>query len=152
MAIGDRRSDAMPAGVVTVVGRRRAHLGPIARRDLPTVEVRHAIRCASGERTAGCWRGVAVADLLDVAAAPGETTHLFVEGRDGYRVGVELRHALDGLLAVERDGTALPTDGPRFVAPGVEGERAVRDVVRVETVTLAPGETAADREVLDPDD
>jgi hypothetical protein len=152
VSVDEHRSNGMPVGDVTVVGRQRKRLGPAVRRELPTVEMDHAVRCASGERTTGRWRGVAVALLLSMVDAPDETTHLFVEGRDGYRVGVELRRALGGLLADERDGAVLAATGPRFVAPEIDGEQAVSDVVRVETAALAPGESPVDREVRDPDD
>lgn len=95
-----------------------------------------SFRCASGSEIGGPWTGVPVSDLLDAADAPDATTHVAVEGGDGYRVCVPVSAALDGLLARRRAGE--PLDAPRFVAPGVSGVRTVKRVARIEAVALAP--------------
>ncbi|USZ68449.1 molybdopterin-dependent oxidoreductase [Halorussus salilacus] len=95
-----------------------------------------SFRCASGSEIGGPWTGVPVSDLLDAAEAPDATTHVAVEGDDGYRVCVPVSAALDGLLAHRSAGE--PLDAPRFVAPGVSGVRTGKRVARIDAVALAP--------------
>jgi DMSO/TMAO reductase YedYZ molybdopterin-dependent catalytic subunit len=109
-----------------------------------TVDRTVTFDCASGERKGGRWWGIPVADLIDEAAVPGDSTHLVVEGADGHTALVEVLHALEGVLAYAEDGERF--DHPRFVAPGVRGARCVHDVVRIEGTTLEPG---ADREAFE---
>lgn len=104
--------------------------------------------CSSGDWVEGSWTGVDVADLVDAAGTPDDTTHLVVESDDGYRGCVAIDACLDGLLALagEVDPEASDRDTidqagfPRLVAPGLYGPRAVKNVVRLEPVVLAPGE------------
>ncbi|ESP89696.1 sulfite oxidase-like oxidoreductase [Candidatus Halobonum tyrrellensis G22] len=63
--------------------------------------------------------------------------------------------ALEGLVAVERDGERLASVeryGSRFVSPDVGGERWVKGVSGIETVALTPGEDPTELEALSLDD
>ncbi|MFP4629072.1 MAG: hypothetical protein ACLFMX_08830, partial [Halobacteriales archaeon] len=58
-----------------------------ARDGAPSLETEAiAFRCHSGRRIDGRWTGVPVTRLL--ATAPPSTTHLLVEGAEGYRACV----------------------------------------------------------------
>jgi hypothetical protein len=117
-----------------------------------TVERRLGYDCLSGDHVDATWRGVPVGDLLDAVDPPGETTHVVVESTDGYRGCVGVGVAVEGMIALERDGHTL--DGARFLAPGVEGPRAVKQVVSLDPVSLDPGEDRAEYETVgyDPED
>lgn len=111
--------------------------------------------CTSGDRYEATWRGVALADLLERCEVPPETTHVLVESADGYRVSVRIDRALEALLAFERDGHPLSAAAgydARFVAPGIGGPRAVKDVALIETVAIPPGAHPESYEELWPDD
>lgn len=104
--------------------------------------------CSSGEWVEGCWAGLEVGDLVEAAGMHDDTTHLVVESDDGYRGCVAVEACLDGLLALAgevdpeaSDRDTIDQEGfPRLVAPGLSGPRAVKNVVRLEPVVLAPGE------------
>lgn len=153
--VADRSEEPGSETLVTVVGQTRRAFTSADLDALDHVTRDCTVECSSGDRTSGAWRGVPVEAVLGRAGAPADTTHVVVAGRDGYTVAVEIRHVLDGLLALERDGVPL-TDGgrgtPRFVAPDVAGARAVTDVVSLETVSLAPDEDPDALEVLWPED
>lgn len=143
-AAGDR--------AVTVVGDRRVTVpatveesGPLA---VETID--RSFRCSSGEPIPGPWTGYRVADLLAAAGAPPATTHVAIEGRDGFRVCVPVGAALDGLLALRRGSRGSGTDLPRFVAPAVAGTRTVKRVARLEAVALDAGDDPAALEELQP--
>ncbi|WP_276259545.1 molybdopterin-dependent oxidoreductase [Haloglomus litoreum] len=106
-------------------------------------------RCGSGDRWGGWWRGVPVGRLLDLADVDGTATHLVVASGGGdYTACVPLRVALDGVLALERDGDRLPLGerAPRLVAPDLDSIRTVKGVERVRAVRLAPDEDRDERE------
>lgn len=106
--------------------------------------------CHSGETFGGRWRGVALADLL--ASADPETTHVRAVSADGYCVPVPVAVALEAIVATERlddppsaddddAATAAETDDggpglPRLVGEAIEGSWTVRDIVRLEAVSL----------------
>ncbi|NHN49168.1 molybdopterin-dependent oxidoreductase [Halostella sp. JP-L12] len=134
--------EADGGATVEVVGEKRLAL---TRTDLdarPTVERECTVVCATGDRTAASWTGVPVPDLLVSAGAPPVTTHLRLTSDSGYRVHVEIATALDALVALARDGEDLVDAGPgtRFVGPGVDGEQSVKELARIEAVSLDPGE------------
>lgn len=127
--------------------------------------------CSTGDRFGGEWRGVPVATLLESTTLPDETTHLLVEGEDGFRACVPVRAALDGLLVVggddedgdghdgedDEDGDGHDSeddedgdgrDTPRFVSPGVDGTRTVQRVTGLEPLALDPGESPDDYETV----
>lgn len=114
------------------------------RPDVSIVDRSVSYKCLSEGRRDADWQGVPVGDLVDVADVPSGTTHIVVESRDGYRSCVPVGVALDGLLALERDGVRL--ESPRFLAPGIEGPRAVKDVAAVTPVSLAPDEDRSEYE------
>jgi len=121
---------------------------------LPTRERTLEIVCASGDRYVAAWEGVPIGPLLERASVPPETTHLTVESAVGYRVCVPIGRALEGLLAFARDGESLSTlEGfdTRFVAPGIGGPKAVKDVARLETATLPPSADPESYEELWPE-
>jgi DMSO/TMAO reductase YedYZ molybdopterin-dependent catalytic subunit len=112
--------------------------------DVSTVDQSVSYDCLSEGRRNADWWGVPVADLVDAVDVPEETTHLVVESRDGYRSCVSVDVALEGLLALERDGASL--QHPRFLAPGIEGPRAVKDVAALTPVSLDPEEDRSEYE------
>lgn len=118
---------------------------------LPASTRRIEVVCNSGDRFEARWSGVALQATLEVAGIPEETTHVLVESADGYRVCVDVLASFDALIAVARDGRPLiDVDGyeSRFVGEDVSGPRAVKDVRRIETVSLAPGESPESYEDL----
>lgn len=134
-----RRTGREVGQSVRVVGRTEREYRPADLRRLERIERTCIIECASGERSTARFTGVMVSRLLDAVDADPETTHLRLEARDGYRVCVPIRDALDGLVAYAQDGRPLAVDSPyrtRFVAPGVDGERLVKGLVRVEALGL----------------
>lgn len=128
--------------------------GVVGLGDAPRTTVNASFRCASGERWTGEWRGVPVAWLLDRLPETCEATHLRVHGPDGHVACVVLADAIGGILAESRlDGPARSDDGwPRFVAPRVVGARTVREVRRLEPLTLAAGADVEAYETIGPAD
>jgi DMSO/TMAO reductase YedYZ molybdopterin-dependent catalytic subunit len=142
------------AGAVIVGDGDEPAFSPDALAGMGTVEREFTIACASGDRTTARWTGVRVVDLLDAAEPPPETTHLRLESGDGYRVCLPIGDALDGIVAYARDGELLAETTPyalRFLAPGIDGDRLVKGLRRVEPVELAPGADPADLETVAPD-
>ncbi|SDN09949.1 Oxidoreductase molybdopterin binding domain-containing protein [Halogranum gelatinilyticum] len=120
-----------------------------------TVDRECTISCASGERTTATWTGVPVAELLSDAGVPETTTHLRVTSDDGYRACLGVTATLDAVVAVARDGeplAATETYPTRFVGPYVDGERAVKGVVGLEPLTVAPQDDPTELETLSLDD
>jgi DMSO/TMAO reductase YedYZ molybdopterin-dependent catalytic subunit len=147
-----REAAATAAGVpsrVTLVGDGERVVDPVARR-APRETVTASLRCASGERWSGEWRGVPVDWLLDRTPGGTTATHVRVGSADDHVACVPVVDALGGVLATERcdEGALPPASRPRFVAPAVDGVRAVKSVRRLELVELAPGEDAEDHESL----
>jgi len=129
--------------VLTVLADERRRYDRAALCDLPRAERRCTVACASGERHTARWAGVPVTDLLADADAPQTTTHVRLGSRDGYRVCVPIRDALNGIVADTKEGAPLAelADYPtRFIAPGVDGERLVKGLRRLEALALAPDE------------
>jgi DMSO/TMAO reductase YedYZ molybdopterin-dependent catalytic subunit len=128
---------------------------PADLRRVERVERTCVVECASGERSTARFTGVTVPRLLDAVDANPETTHLRLEARDRYRVCVPIRDALDGLVAYARDGRPLAADSPyrtRFVSPGVDGERQVKGLARVEALGLDADEDPDSLENITPTD
>lgn len=110
------------------------------------------IRCASGNRSTATWGGVPLRVVLERVPIPLETTHLLVVSSDGYQCCIDVGTALNGLLAVGRNGVALEeASGPRFVSSSVDGIRTVKDVSKIETVSLASNENPNEFEELEGD-
>jgi len=109
--------------------------------------------CDTGTSASGTWRGLSVADLLDRAAVPEETTHVVLEADDGFRVCVPIRTAMSGVVSVTLDGERIDDARTRFVAPGLDSSRCLRDVSAIEGVSLDPGEDRTEYESIgdDPD-
>jgi len=142
------------AGTVTVGGASERAFDAETLAGMATVERQYTIVCASGNRTMSRWTGVSVPDLLEAVDVPSGTTHLRLTGRDGYRVCVPIRDALDGLVAYARDGRLLAATEPyalRFLAAGTDGARLVRGLRRVEPLELAAGEDPDRLENVSPD-
>jgi len=134
----DERTDRL-----TVIADERRRYGPGALRELPRAERRCTVVCATGDRHTARWTGVPVTELLADAGEPPATTHVRLESRDGYRVCVPIRDALDGIVADTKEGAPLAERADyrtRFVAPGVDGERLVKGLRRLEALALAPDE------------
>lgn len=134
-----------PGHDVRIRGEDERSLAAVLDRpDVSTVDRAVSYECLSEGRRNADWRGVPVADLVDAVDVPPGTTHLVVESRDGYRSCVAVDEVLEGLLALERDGARL--EHPRFLAPGIEGPRAVKDVVSLTPVALDPDEDRSEYE------
>jgi DMSO/TMAO reductase YedYZ molybdopterin-dependent catalytic subunit len=93
-----------------------------ALRTLSVVERDVAVHCVWGwSRPHATWRGVSVADLLDLAEPDARATHLVVGSASGtYSSCLALEDARSGIVAWERDGGELSEDGGgplRFIAP-----------------------------------
>ena len=112
-----------------------------------TATVEEAFRCSTGDVIAEGWAGLAVDALLLDADVPGQTTHLQVEGEDGFTVCIPVGAALDGVLTFESTGGNVESE-PRFAAPGISGTRTVKGVRRIRPVTLDPSEHPEEREDL----
>lgn len=107
--------------------------------EMDTVDREYTIACASGERTTARWTGVPIPALLDATGAPPDSTHLRLESRDGYCVCLPMRDVLDGIVSYARDGKPVADTSPyafRFLASGVDGERLVKGVRRIEPIAL----------------
>ena len=139
---------------VTVVGERTLTVGTAtaAGERFGWATREFTINCHSGRVIEGRWSGVPLAAVTDAANPAPETTHVVVTSQDGYRTGVDVESAREGLLGLEREtvtvtgGSDEPyADGtPRFLGPGLDSTEAVRDVRRIETVTVPPGEDPLD--------
>lgn len=120
---------------------------------LPLCERECEIVCATGDRYVETWQGVPTLELLELASVPPETTHLLVEAADGYRACVAVEMAIEGLLALGKNGEPF-RDAPdagyetRFVAADADGPRTVKDVARIEPLVLEPGEDPEAYEAL----
>ncbi|WP_135822231.1 molybdopterin-dependent oxidoreductase [Halostella litorea] len=115
---------------------------------LESIERPAEIRCATGDWTTATWRGVPVAALVEARDVPPETTHLVVASGDGYRACLDVRAALECVLAVARDGEPIDADGPRLVGPDLDGARTVKGVSTVVPVSLPPSADPADFEAF----
>ena len=138
-------ADSVPqlSGPITIVGEEAVTATADDFASLPSAERDVRIDCNSGDHYTATWRGVSLADTLELAAIPGETTHVVVASSDGYRVCIDVETAADALLAFFQDGRPLAAAEAyesRFVSDGVDGPRTAKDVERIEAVTLEPGE------------
>lgn len=140
---------------ITVVGTETMQL------DEPTVqmfslETRDAeVVCSTGNRYSADWQGIGIDALCEAVSAPDRTTHVLIESHDGYRIAVPIVDALDGVLAVAKNGRPLVSLTPyatRFVAPDIEGARDVKGVRRVEFHALDPGSDPESLEQVEPED
>jgi DMSO/TMAO reductase YedYZ molybdopterin-dependent catalytic subunit len=111
---------------------------------LRAVERRIEMRCLSGTPITGTWRGPPTLDLFSAVGHTDQATHVVAEAADGHGVSLPVADLVDGVLATERlDSPAADTDParrrlPRLVAPGLEGPRAVKNVVAIDLTTLPP--------------
>jgi len=128
---------------IRIVGEESVSVSPSDLAALPTRSREIEIVCESGNRYTDRWQGVPILALLDRASVPDETTHLILESADGYRVCVGIEAALEGLIAFARNGAPL-TDvadhDSRFVSAQTKGPRTSKNVRRIETRSLSPGE------------
>lgn len=137
---GNRRA-SVDGAVISVNGT------DIGTEDLGMVTRCIGFECSSGRWIEHEWTGIPINRLLSAADAPPESTHVKVEATDGHTACVALPAALDGLLALEQGGERLA--GPRFVAPGIAGPRAVSDVTSLEFLHLSPDDDPKDHESMD---
>ncbi|EMA39500.1 molybdopterin-dependent oxidoreductase [Halobiforma nitratireducens] len=136
------------ADSIQLIGENAATIDAATLADIPVEERTVEIVCSTGDRYTDRWQGVPIPDLLETKAAaaasfPPSTTHLLIESRDGQRGCVAVESALEGLLAIGKDGQPLEEIAgyeSRFVAPDVLGPRTVKDIARIEAATLEPGE------------
>lgn len=103
-----------------------------------------SVRCSSGSIIGSTWRGISFETLFsDEETIAPDTTHLLIESEDGYRVCVDIVTAFGGLVAFYRDGDPMVErfgHESRFVAPGIAGPRAIKDVQSIEPIELGPEE------------
>jgi len=104
-----------------------------------------AFECASGDRIEREYTGVAVFDLLEAAAIPGDTTHIQFESANGDLACIPLADLTSAVLALG-EGAGTAPGRPRFVSPHVLGPRTVKNVCRLWPQALAAG---ADRETYE---
>lgn len=139
---------------IRIVGEETATVGADRLAALPMREREYEIVCSTGDRYTETWRGFPLFEVLEAAptSLPPATTHLLVDSDDGHRACVAIGPALEGVLAVGKNGESLAdTAGydTRFVAP-VEGPRTVKGVSRLEAVALESGEDPQEYERLTP--
>ncbi len=106
--------------------------------------------CLEGWTVPGLrWRGVAVADLLDRAAAPREATWVQLSA-DDFSLPLPIAEARTALLALEVNDAPLPAEhgGPaRLVVPGGECFTSIKWTERIE-VRAEPADNSARRIAL----
>ena len=143
-ATGDGSDDG-----VTVQGDRTVTVAdtPAVRDRFGWEDREFAIHCHSGRVIEAAWHGVPLEPVFEAADVSPETTHFLVVARDGYEVCVSILAAREALLGFHREalrvrngeGASLGT--PRFLAPDLESTAAVRDVDRIEAVSVPSGTT-----------
>ena len=106
--------------------------------------------CLEGWTVPGLrWRGVAVADLLDRAAAPPEAAWVQLSA-DDFSLPLPIAEARTALLALEVNDEPLPAEhgGPaRLVVPGGECFTSIKWTERIE-VRAEPADNSARRIAL----
>ena len=106
--------------------------------------------CLEGWTVPGLrWRGVAVADLLDRAAAPSEAAWVQLSA-DDFSLPLPIAEARTALLALEVNDEPLPAEhgGPaRLVVPGGECFTSIKWTERIE-VRAEPADNSARRIAL----
>lgn len=140
---------------VTVVGDSEVVLADAAgtRERFEWGSREYTINCHSGRTIEGRWSGVPMAPVAEAAEFPPETTHLLMTAADGYRVCVDAWSGLSGFvgftceeLTVEGGEAYALRETPRFLAPEIDSSRTIRDLARIEAITLQPGEDVRDYE------
>lgn len=147
----DADGAAVPSPRVRVRGRLASpyELDDLALVGLADERLTCRYLCASGRRWGGRWRGVPLSAVTDRAGVDPAATHVVARGGGGHAACVPVVDALDGVLAVERNGTPLAPDRcPRLVVPGVDAARAVKGVRELDFRRLAPDEDPTDHERL----
>lgn len=118
---------------------------------------RIGFECASGDWIERTWVGVPVLGVLDEAALPPETTHLRFESVDDVAACVPITALETGLVALGDSEDTHPDavtdlelggDYPRFVSPDITGPRAIKQLSRIEPLSLAPGTDPTEYESL----
>ena len=106
--------------------------------------------CLEGWTVPGLrWRGVAVAELLDRAAAPPEAAWVQISA-DDFSLPLPIEQARAAVLALEVNGEPLPAEhgGPaRLVVPGGECFTSIKWTERLE-VRAEAGDNSARRIAL----
>src|SRR3990172_6914559 len=85
------------------------------------------------------WRGVRLADVLDMAGVRGRALELKIEGADGYSTSIpfELGRHPDSLLAYEMNEEPLPRKNGfpvRCLFPGKYGQKQPKWIARIELI------------------
>lgn len=122
--------------------------------DLDVTTKSMVIVCATGNRYSADWTGPTVGSLLEATAVRPDTTHVVIESADGYRVAIQVREALGGVLAFLKNGEQIGRQQEymnRLVCPGTDGARDIKGVSRIEPVTLEPDDDPEKLENLFPD-
>lgn len=133
--------------VVVPVGETAVRLPPRGP-SLEPVTWDGSMHCSESGTIEGSWTGIELAGPLLEADPPDETTHVLVSCRDGLRVCITIRDALDALLAYERDGESLLPDAVRLVGPPIGSTRSAIGVERVEPIHVAPATDPSEYEEL----
>jgi DMSO/TMAO reductase YedYZ molybdopterin-dependent catalytic subunit len=114
-------------------------------KSLTPVEQETTLMCISNGLDAGLmsnavWRGVALHDLLDLAAPLANAAKVRLHGVDNYTDTIPLEKAMDPatIIAYEMNGVPLPHRHgypARVVVPGYFGEKHVKWLTRIEITT-----------------
>jgi DMSO/TMAO reductase YedYZ molybdopterin-dependent catalytic subunit len=109
------------------------------------VEQETTLMCISNGLDAGLmsnavWKGVAMHDLLDMAAPLANATKVRLHGVDNYTDTISLEKAMDPatIIAYEMNGVTLPHRHgypARVIVPGYFGEKHVKWLTRIEVTT-----------------
>jgi hypothetical protein len=142
--------DHDPPTHVTVVGEGVAvvPLTTADDADDSLISVEMGFSCDTGTSASGVWHGHSLASLVDAVTMPEDTTHLVLRATDGFQVCVPIATALGGVVATTLDGDPIDDAHTRFVAPGLDSTRCIRDVAVVEAVHLDPGEDRLEYESI----
>lgn len=87
--------------------------------------------CASGDWIEREYEALPAMAVLERVDLPGDTTHVQLESRDGYRACVPVAALVDAVIALGDEN-----GHPRFVSPAVIGPRAIKDLASIRPLSL----------------
>jgi DMSO/TMAO reductase YedYZ molybdopterin-dependent catalytic subunit len=109
---------------------------------MPSASKQHTLTCISNEVGGNLignaeWKGVRLADLLNLAGVKPGVKKVALTGADGYEDSIVLERAMDpgALLAYEMDGAALPPEHGfplRLLVPNIYGMKNLKWITKIE--------------------